>query len=239
MKTPYLLAAAAATTAACAIPAMAQPTYPYGYPQITAPYGQPVPQLYPGQPGYGYGQPTYGQPAYGQPGYGTPGYGYGTPGYGSTDPISQIVNQLLGNRYNVTDQTAVTQCANAVMADAGRRYSRPGYGTYGQSYGQYGQQYGQYGYGQQQPYGYATLGYATPMRITAITEVKRHTSGLRVKGLIDSGDYRTGSYSQRYGQGYNNYAGGYAMGDLKFRCTVGTRGQVTDLRVDRNTDFRR
>jgi hypothetical protein len=231
MKTAYLLAAAAAT-AAWALPAMAQSPYPYGYPQAGSPYGQPVPQPYPGQPGYG--TPGYG---YGTPGY---GYGYGTPGYGSTDPVNQIINQLLGNRYDVSDRTAVTQCANAVMADAGRRYSRPGYGSYGQPYGQqYGQQYGQYGNGQQQPYGYSGRGYASPMRITAITEVKRRVSGLRVRGLIDSGDYRRGGNAHSYGQGYNQYAGGYAMGDLKFRCTVDGRGQVTDLRVDRNDDYRR
>lgn len=215
MKTAYLLAAAAAATVACAVPAMAQSTYPYTYPPTNAPYGQPVPQPYPGQPGYGYSQP----------GYGTPGYG--TPGYGSNDPVSQIVNQLLGNRYNVSDRTAVSQCARAVTADAGRRYSRPAYGQYGQP-GQYGQQYG---YGQQ--------AYGNRMRITAITEVKRRNNGLRVRGLLDSGDYRTGGYGQRYGRGYNNYAGGYAMGDLKFRCTVDTRGQVTDLRVDRNDSYRR
>lgn len=240
MKTAYLLAAAAATAAACAVPAMAQTSYPYAYPQTSSPYGQAVPQPYPGQPGYGYaqptyGQPTYGQPTYGQPGYGTQGYGYGTQGYGSTDPVGQIISQLLGNRYNVSDQTAVTQCANAVMADAGRRYSRPAYGQYG--YGQ--QQYGQYGYGQQQSYGTRHQGYGNQMRITAITEVKRRNSGLRVRGLIDSGDYRAAAYGQRYGQGYNHYSGGYAMGDLAFRCTVNTRGQVTDLRVDRNTAYRR
>jgi hypothetical protein len=242
MKTAYLLAAAAAT-AACATPALAQSPYPYSYPSTTSPYSQPVPQPYPGQPGYGYGQPTYGQPGYGTPGYSYGTQSYGRPGYGSSDPVSQIINQLLGNQYNVSDRTAVTQCANAVMADAGRRYSRPGYGTYGQAYGQYsqqyGQQYGQYGYGQQSPYGYSGRGYASPMRITQITEVKRRVSGLRVKGLIDSGDYRTGGHAQSYGQGYNQYAGGYAMGDLKFRCTVDSRGQVTDLRVDRNDIYRR
>lgn len=221
MKTAYLLAAAAATVA-CAVPALAQSTYPYTYPPVADPYGQPVPQPYPGQPGYGYSQP----------GYST--LGYGTPGYGSNDPVSQIVNQLLGNRYNVSDRAAVSQCARVVTADAGRRYSRPAYGQYGQP-----GQYGHYDYGQQRPYGYGQQAYGNRMRITAITEVKRRNNGLRVRGLLDSGDYRTGGYGQRYGQGYNNYAGGYAMGDLKFRCTVDMRGQVTDLRVDRNDSYRR
>lgn len=231
MKTAYLLAAAAAT-AACAVPAMAQTPYPYPYAPQPAPYGQPVPQPYPGQPGYSYSQPGYGAP------------GYGTPGYGSNDPISQIVNQLLGNRYNVSDRTAVTQCANAVMADAGRRYGRNS---------QYGQQYGQYGYGQQPygtpGYGQAYPGYHNAMRVTAITEVKRRNSGLRVRGLIDSGMSRYGAgygYGQQgnygqpgYGQAPYGASNGYAMGDLKFRCTVDMRGNVTDLRVDRNTDYRR
>ena len=231
MKTVFLLAAASAATAAFAVPAAAQTSYPYAYPVQASPYGQPVPQPYPGQPGYGYNQ-----------GYGQPGYGYGQPG--TTDPIGQIINGLLGNRYNVSDRTAVTQCANAVMADAGRRYGR---------HSQYGQQYGQYGYGQQPygapGYGQAYRGYPNAMRVTAITEVKRRNSGLRVRGLIDSGMMRHGAGYSGYGQpgygqpGYGQppygVANGYAMGDLKFRCTVDTRGTVTDLRVERNTDYRR
>ena len=234
MKTVFLLAAASAATAAFAVPAAAQTSYPYAYPVQASPYGQPVPQPYPGQPGYGYNQ-----------GYGQPGYGYGQPG--TADPIGQIINSLLGNRYTVSDRTAVTQCANAVMADAGRRYGR--HSQYGQQYGQYGQ----YGYGQQPygapGYGQAYSGYHHAMRVTAITEVKRRNSGLRVRGLIDSGMMRHGAGYSGYGQpgygqpGYGQppygVANGYAMGDLKFRCTVDTRGTVTDLRVERNTDYRR
>jgi hypothetical protein len=81
-------------------------------------------------------------------------------------------------------------------------------------------QYRGYGYNQ---------GFAAPMmRVTAITDVERRTFGLRVRGLIDTG------------YGYNrNYNQGYAGGDLKFRCTVDYRGYVSDVRVDRNDDYRR
>ena len=69
------------------------------------------------QPGY----PAYGQqpaPAYGQPGYAYGQQGYGQQGYGQ-NPVGQIIDQLLGNRYSVSDRTAVSQCANAAMAQAG------------------------------------------------------------------------------------------------------------------------
>ena len=223
MRIAYLFAAASAA-AAFAVPAAAQaPYYPYAHPTQGSPYGQPVPQPFPGQPGYGYN------------------YGNGQIA-GTGNPMGQIIDQLLGNRYAVSDRTAVTQCASAVMADAGRRYGR--YSQYGQQYGQYGQQpYGNSGYGQ----GYA--GYNNGMRVTAITEVKRRNSGLRVRGLIDSGMMRHGAGYSGYGQpgygqpgyrqpGYGS-ANGYAMGDLKFRCTVDGRGAVTDLKVERNTDYRR
>jgi len=225
MKNVFLFAAASAATTAFALPASAQTPY---YPQQPSPYGQPVPQPYPGQPGYGYNQ----------------GYGQGYGGQ-TASPIGQIIDSLLGNRYNVSDRTAVTQCANAVMADAGRRYGRSS--QYGQQYGQYGQ-HGQNGYGQQPGYGQGYPAYNS-MRVTAITEVKRRSSGLRVRGLIDSGMMRHGAgYSgygqqgygqQGYGQPRYGSANGYAMGDLKFRCTVDMRGNVSDLRVERNNDYRR
>ena len=233
MRIAFLLTAASAA-AAFAVPAAAQAPYPYGYPPQGNPYGQPVPQPYPGQPGYGYNQ----------------GYGGQT-----ASPLGSIIDQLLGNRYAVSDRTAVTQCASAVMADAGRRYGR--HSQYGQQYGQYGQ-YGQQPYGNS-GYGQGYPGYNNGMRVTAITEVKRRNSGLRVRGLIDSGMMRHGAGYSGYGQpgygqpgygqpaygqpgyrqpGYGS-ANGYAMGDLKFRCTVDGRGAVTDLKVERNTDYRR
>jgi hypothetical protein len=210
MKIAFLLVAASAA-AVFAMPAAAQTPYPYGYPPQGSPYGQPVPQPYPGQPGYGYNN----------------GYGQTV---GSANPIGQMIDQLLGNRYAVNDRTAVTQCANAVMADAGRRYGRNS---------QYGQQYGQNGYGQQPGYGQGYPNHYNAMRVTAITEVKRRNSGLRVRGLIDSGMMRHGAGNSGYGQPRYGAANGYAMSDLKFRCTVDMRGNVSDLRVERNNDYRR
>ena len=80
---------------------------------------------YPGYPGQTY--PGYGQPGYGQSGYGQPGYGYNQ-GYGQ-NPVGQIIDQLLGNRYTVSDRTAISQCASAVMSQAQTQYR--GYGAYG------------------------------------------------------------------------------------------------------------
>ena len=78
------------------------------------PYPAPVPQPAPGQPGYGYYPP--------QPGYPQQGYGY------NNDPISQVINQLLGNRYNVSDRTAVSQCASAAVQQASAQYRPQPYG---------------------------------------------------------------------------------------------------------------
>jgi len=153
------------------------------------PYQQQVPQPYPGQPGYGYQQ-----------------------GYGNQSSVGAIINQLLGNRYNVTDRTAVSQCANAAMVRAQSQYR---------------------GYGYQQGYG-NNQGYAAPvMRVTAITSVeRRNNNGLRVSGLMSSG--YGGQYAGQYGyQGQH-----YAQGDVSFRCNVDYRGQVTNVRIGRNNTYR-
>jgi hypothetical protein len=197
MRTFHFLAAAAAV-GALAVPAAAQSSYPNQIYPV-----EQVPQPNPGQPGYGYGQ-TYG--------YGQQGYAYGQQGY-AQNPVGAIINQLLGNRYNVTDRTAVTQCANAAMVQAQSQY---------RGYGQ--QAYGQRGYGYQQ-------GYAPAMRVTAITDVQRRNNGLRVSGLMSSG------YAGQYGyqQGYQNR--GY--GDVSFRCNVAYNGAVTNVRIGRNMAYRR
>ena len=92
--------AAAAAIGARAVPAAAQTPYPYGYQQQY----QQVPQPYPGQPGYGYSQQAF--PGYTQPGV---DYGYGQQGY-AQNPVGQIIDSLLGNRYNVTDRQAACGC---------------------------------------------------------------------------------------------------------------------------------
>ena len=201
---------AAAVIGGIAAPAAAQYQYP-----------QPVPQPAPGQPGYGYypqqgyGQQPYGQQPYGQQPYGQQAYG--------TDPMSQIIGQLLGNRYNVNDRTAIQQCASAAMSQASAQY-RPenGYGQpYGNAYGYNNNRYNQ---------GYP----AANMRVTAITNVERRQNGLRVSGLLDShGGYR--NHDQAYGYQNNGYA---ATGDLRFRCNVDYRGAVTNVRINRANAYR-
>ena len=181
---------------------------------------QQVPQPAPGQPGYGYYPQQQGYP---QQGYGQPGYGYNQQQGG----LGQIIGQLLGNRYNVNDRTAVQQCASAAMTQASAQY-RPRNAPYGNAYGYQNQGYNQ-GYGQ----GY-NQGYASNMRVTAITNVERRRNGLRVSGLLDS---RAGMppYGQAYGYQNQGYA---ATGDLSFRCNVDYRGAVTDVRVRRANTYR-
>jgi hypothetical protein len=180
--------AAAAAVGGLSAPLAAQAPYQYGYPQ-----GYPQ-QTYPGyQPqAYGYGQQGYGQQGYAQ------------------NPVGQIIDQLLGNRYNVSDRQTVSQCANAAMIQARSQYG----GGYNQGYGQ--------GYGG----GYNRGG---AMRVTSITDVQRRNNGLRVTGTMSSG------YDGQYGGGYGNQYGyqdrGY--GQVSFRCNVDYRGAVTNVRIGR------
>jgi hypothetical protein len=203
-------------TAATAIGGLAAPAAAQ-YPQ------QNYPQQ--GYPQQGYPQQGYPQQGYPQQGY--PQQAYPQQGY-SQSPVQQIIDSLLGNRYNVTDRQAVSQCAAAAVAQAQNQYR--GYGNgYGQGYGQQG--YGQQGYNPNYNRGYGQ------MRVTAITDVQRRTSGLRVKGLISTG------YGGYRGNGQNGYQGGYqnggnARGDLTFRCNVDYRGAVTNVRVNRNDMYR-
>jgi hypothetical protein len=192
------LAAAAALAGAAASPAAAQYN-PYPSPQYQ----------YPAYPGQGYPQqypPQYPQNYPGQP------YGYGQ------NPVGDIIDQLLGNRYNVTDRQAVRQCARAATVQA-----RNQYGGYGGGYNQ--------GYGYRQSYG---QGIAAPMmHVTAITDVQRRSNGLRVRGLISTGAYGGNN------QGYGYQSQGYAAGDLSFRCNVDYRGYVTNVRITPSGGYRR
>jgi hypothetical protein len=151
--------------AAAALSALATPAIAQYYPQQQPVYPQ---SAYP-QQGYGYGQQTYPQQGYGyQQGYGQQGY--------NQNPVSSIIDSLLGNRYNVTDRQAVSRCASAAMSQAQAQY-RGGYN------------------GQ----GYNGQGYNGAMRVTSITAVQRSGNGLRVSGLLGSG----GTYNQGYNRGYN------------------------------------
>ena len=195
-------------TAAAAIGGLAAPAAAQ-----YAPYPQPLP----GQPVYG--QPVYGQPGYAQP-YGQPGYGQQPYGY-NNNPVNQIINQLLGNRYNVSDRTAISQCASAAIQQAGLQYQRQPYGN-------------AYGYNNNRGYNQGYNG-AANMRVTAITDVQRRQNSLRVSGLIDS----RGGYAPN-GQAYGYQNQGYAAtGDLSFRCNVDYRGTVTNVRINRANTYRR
>jgi len=189
--TTYL--AAAAAIGGLAAPALAQQPYPYP---------QTYPQTYPQQ----YTQPYQ-------------GYGYNQ-GY-AQNPIEQIIGSLLGNRYNVTDRTAISQCASAAMAQAQAQYRGYDYGQQANGYGHHGDGYNQ--------------GFAAPsFRVTAITDVQRRSLGLRVKGLLSSG--YAGAYAGQYGYNQNR---NYAQGDLSFRCNVDYRGAVTNIKISRNAAYRR
>ena len=189
--------AAAAAIGALAAPAAAQSSYPYqSYPV------QQVPQPYPGQPGYGYQQQAFPQQA----------YGYGQQGY-AQNPVGQVIDSLLGNRYNVTDRQAVSQCASAAMTQAAAQYSN-----------NYNRGYGNNGYGH---------GYNGHMRVTSITDVQRRNNGLRVSGLMSSG------YGGRYANQYGYQNGNAAYGDVSFRCNVAYNGAVTNIRIGRNTAYGR
>src|SRR5689334_21361604 len=181
MRTHYL--AAAAAIGALSAPAAAQSSYPYQS------YPVQAPQPYPGQPGYGYSQQAF--PGYTQPGV---AYGYGQQGY-AQNPIQQVIDGLLGNRYNVTDRQAVSRCASAAMTQAAAQYGNG-----------YNRGYRNNGYNR---------GYNGAMRVTSITDVQRRNNGLRVSGLMSSG-YRGGGYGGQYG--YQN--GESARGDVSFRCNV-------------------
>jgi hypothetical protein len=189
IRTHYF--AVAAAIGALAVPAAAQTAYPYGNQQQY----QQVPQAYPGQPGYGYAQQGYS------------GYNQGD----AQNSVSQIINSLLGNRYNVTDRQAVSQCASAAMAQASAQYGNG-----------YNRGYGNNGYNR---------GYNGAMRVTSITGVQRRNSGVRVSGLMSSG------YAAHYGNQHGYQNRGYAQGDVSFRCNVDYRGQVSNIRIGRNNAY--
>ena len=185
--------AAAMGGLALAAPAAAQAPYPYAYPPQAYPQ-QAYPQQYPGY-----------QQGYGQ------------------NPVGAIINQLLGNRYNVTDRTAVSQCASAAVNQVHAQYAQRGYNGYNHGYAQ--------------GYGYNP---ASMIRVTAITNVERRPNGLRVTGMLSSGA-GYGGYggygNQGYRYGNEGYGGGdpryAARGDLSFRCNVDYRGTVTNVRIRR------
>lgn len=118
--------------------------------------------------------------------------------------LQGVIDSLLGNRYNVTDRRAVRRCSNAALAEAidefgPRRRDRRDRRDWR----------------------------THQMRVAAVTAVERRPTGLRVRGLIDSGMLYA-MPGRRASQG----------GDLRFRCNVDYSGRVFNVRVDRNPDFR-
>lgn len=190
-----------------AVGGLAAPAAAQYYPP-PQPYPQQYPQTYP----QGYPQQQY--------------------GYGNQSGIGGIIDQLLGNRYNTNDRSAVSRCASAAVQQVRARYTP--YGNQGYSQGYNGQGYNDQGYnGQGYNQGYNGQGYSQRgynVRVTAITNVERRSNGLRVRGLLDTG--RGNAYGN---QGYGNQA--YASGDLSFRCNVDYRGYVSNVKIERNTGY--
>lgn len=179
---------AAAFIGTAAVPATAQ----YQYPQ------QQYPQTYPQQQDqYPQGQHPQGEYPQGQ-------YPYSDQGYGNQNVMGAIIDQLIGNRYNVSDRQAIHQCAYAAVQRA-----------QGYNYG------GGYGY----------PGYHNYLRVTSITDVERRSNGVRVHGMLGNGRYNnTQPYDPRYGPNGGGY--GYGGGEFSFRCDVDYRGYVRNVRVE-------
>lgn len=127
-------------------------------------------------------------------------YPYQSPG---EQVLQGVIDSLLGNRYNVTDRRAVSRCSDAALAEA----------------------WDEFGPRRRDWRGDRRNWRNTRMQVTAITDVERRPSGLRVRGLIDSGLL----YATRRGM---------RGGDLRFRCNIDYNGRIYNVRVDRNPDFR-
>lgn len=159
---------------------------------------------------------------------------YPNNGYGNTggNVVGQVVNQILGGgaygQYGQgNDRVAVDQCARAAQA----RVSQAGYGGYNQGYN--GQGYRNDRYNQ-----------AGAARVVGITSVERRSNGLKVSGVMASGNVQGAYGNQGYGQGYGNqgYNQGYGNqgADLRFSCRVDYRGYVSKVDIKRmNPVYRR
>jgi hypothetical protein len=159
--------------------------------------------------GSGYGQ--YPQRAYGYGQYPQGNYGYG----------------------QVNERAAVGMCAAAAEQRISGTYrGQPGYG-YNNGYNN---GYAYNGYQQ----GYANGYNGQTARVLGITNVERRYNGsLKVSGVASSGrgyGYNgQGYYNQGYNNGYNGqYAYANQAADLRFTCKVNTRGQVSDIDINRN-----
>ena len=125
-------------------PQYPQPQYqqPYQQPQYQQPYQQPYQQQYPGP---------------------QQGYGYPDQQYGNQNIVGAFIDQLIGNRYDVSDRQAIRRCGYAAVQEAENRY-RP--------------------YFNGLPYAYQ--GYRSHVRVSDITSVQRRLLVTRVKGFLDT-----------------------------------------------------
>ena len=167
-----------------------------------AQYQQQYPQPYPQQ---GYPQQAYPQPAYPQQGYPQQSYGYDQQYGTNQNALGAIIDSLIGNRYNVSDRQAIHRCANAAIQRA-----------QGQNWGGNGWQ--------------PNPGYNNYLRVTAITDVQRRSSSVRVRGEMGRGRYGNQPYDPRYGND-PRYGGG-GRGEFSFRCDVDYAGYVKNVRLE-------
>lgn len=144
-------------------------------------------------------------------------YSQGAYGYGRYPQGNYGYGQM-------SQRDAVGLCAAAAeQRISGNSRGQPGY-SYNHGYGYNGYQHG-----------YANGYNGEGARVLGITNVeRRHNGSLKVSGVASSG--RAYGYSnQGYYYGYNGqnaYANQAA--DLRFTCKVSTRGQVTDVNINRN-----
>lgn len=148
----------------------------------------------------GYQQPYSPYPQYPQT---YPGYSYGQ---SYNDPVSAVIDQLLGPGYSASDRSAVRQCAIAAMAQ-----SQGQNGAYARGYES-----------DEGPYG-------SSLRLTAISSVERRADGLEVRGELSSGN-------DPYASAYGSYGQSYDPGSVSFRCKVDYRGVVTNVRLLEGSD---
>jgi hypothetical protein len=100
---PLLLAAAALAGPAASAAAQDYQQYPqYQQPQSQQPYQQQYPDPYQQQYPQGYPGPQ-------------PGYGYPDQQYGNQNVLGAFIDQLIGNRYDVSDRQAIRRCGFAAV----------------------------------------------------------------------------------------------------------------------------
>ena len=154
--------------------------------------------------------------------------------------VGAIINSVTGGGYGqypqgnygygqVNERAAVSMCAAAAEQRINGNYrGQPGNG--------YNNGYANNGYQQGYANGYNGQG----ARVLGITNVERRNHGaLKVSGVASSG--RGYGYGN---QGYNNQGYNYGndqrayganqSADLRFTCKVNSRGQVSDVNINRN-----